>query len=371
DQTFFQRELQAHGLTQPILPRATHDAKGLDLSAAAEWYAGATARHIAEVVVSYQTPAGGWSKNTDYTQHLRAPGELYGVENVSHNTNLADFDHPENLAWNYVGTIDNAATTTELEFLARVISADKKDAQFTPAFLRGLEYLFAAQYPNGGWPQVWPLQGGYHDAVTLNDNAMLHVLQFLRAVATDSTRYAFVPAEVRTRADKAWKQGLDCLLTAQVIVQGKPMVWCQQYDALTLAPASARNFEMPALASTESATLMGWLMTLPEPDARVVRSVHAAAAWLEQTKLMDKKFTGTGLGGKLLIDAPGNGPIWARFYEIGTNRPLFGDRDRTIHDNVNDISRERRKGYGWYGDTAKRMLEHYRKWTRLHPPLPE
>ena len=31
------------------------------------------------------------------------------------------------------------------------------------AFQRGLEYIFAAQYPNGGFPQIYPLAGGYHD----------------------------------------------------------------------------------------------------------------------------------------------------------------------------------------------------------------
>jgi PelA/Pel-15E family pectate lyase len=35
-----------------------------------------------------------------------------------------------------------------------------------------VRYLLAAQFPNGGWPQVWPLEGGYHDAVTFNDNAV-------------------------------------------------------------------------------------------------------------------------------------------------------------------------------------------------------
>jgi len=69
----------------------------------------------------------------------------------------------------------------------------------------------------------------------------------------------------------------------------------------------------------------------------------------------------------LLVPSPGNGPLWARYYEIGTDRPVFGDRDRSVHDAVNEISRERRNGYGWYRDSPKRVLERYAQWSREHP----
>ncbi len=60
-------------------------------------------------------------------------------------------------------------------------------------------------------------------------------------------------------------------------------------------------------------------------------------------------------------------PGWSRYYEIGTDRLIFGDRDKSIHDDVNEISRERRKGYGWFKDSAKRVEQHYTKWARAHP----
>ncbi len=67
------------------------------------------------------------------------------------------------------------------------------------------------------------------------------------------------------------------------------------------------------------------------------------------------------------MDAPGNGPIWSRYYQIGSNEPIFGDRDKTIHDDVNEISPERRKGYGWFNDSGKLVLQHYAKWAKAHP----
>ena len=41
--------------------------------------------------------------------------------------------------------------------------------------IKGLNFILAAQYPNGGWPQGYPLEGAYHDDITLNDNAMMQI----------------------------------------------------------------------------------------------------------------------------------------------------------------------------------------------------
>ena len=118
----------------------------------------------------------------------------------------------------------------------------------------------------------------------------------------------------------------------------------------------------------ESAGLVLYLMALPNPSPAVITAVHAAAAWFAKTPLHDVayKFAPNGEGRKLL-PAPGADPLWPRYSEIGTDRPLFGDRDLTIHDDVNEISFERRNGYGWFGDAPKRTLDHYRKWSKLHP----
>jgi PelA/Pel-15E family pectate lyase len=294
---------------------------------------------------------------------------MFGAENGSLLLGPDDYDRPKEESWSYVGTFDNDATTTELRFLAKVIAADPaRSAEYRAAFARGLHYIFAAQFPNGGWPQVWPLQGGYHDAVTLNDDAMLHIIEFLQEVAAGENDFAFVSPEVRVQAKAGRKGGLDCLLASQIVVNGRRTVWCQQHDALTLQPASARNYEMPAACSSESAMIVLYLMSLPDPTAAEVAAVHAAAAWFEKTKIEGKAFRAVGRDGRQLVVAPGAGPIWARYYAIGTDQPVFGDRDKSIHDDVNEISRERRNGYGWFRDTPKRVLEHYAKWAKRHPP---
>ena len=270
--------------------------------------------------------------------------------------------------WDYVGTFDNDATVTEMRFLAKVIAAagTNQSAPYREAFMHGLDYIFAAQYPNGGWPQVWPLQGGYHDAITYNDNAMLNVLSLLRDISGTNGEFAFVPEEYRLRAATGLQRGIACMLASQIVGNGRHTVWCQQYDMLTLQPASARNYEMPSQAAAESADHVMFLMEQPLPARKSSRRSMPPLPGLKKTKSTTWLSNTSCSGVRHLVPAPGKGPIWARYYEIGTDRPIFGDRDKTIHDNVNEISKERRNGYSWYNDTPKRMLEHYADWKKLH-----
>jgi hypothetical protein len=43
-------------------------------------------------------------------------------------------------------------------------------------------------------------------------------------------------------------------------------------------------------------------------------------------------------GGRRLTPKPGAGPLWARYYAATANTPVFGDRDKTIHDDVNELT---------------------------------
>ena len=369
DQDFLRQEMKAHGLKKSTNAPYAATFSGIPLNKSDAWYGGDEGRHIADVIVSFQTPAGGWSKRLDMTHQARVPGELFTGDNSSHFLTNADNDLPHDAGWSYVGTFDNDATTTQLRYLAKVAAAlpGEPGAGYRAAFLHGLDYIFAAQYPNGGWPQVWPLQGGYHDAITFNDGAMLHALALLSDVAGGTNEFAFVPPKTRDLAAASVKRGLECILATQIVVAGRRTVWCQQHDALTLKPTSARNYEMPGQSGGESADLVMFLMKLPNPGAEIVASVNAAAEWFKKTSIYGFAFKFTGLEGRQLIAAPGNGPIWARYYEIGSDRPIFGDRDKTIHDEVREISAERRKGYSWYGDAPKRALQHYERWRKEHP----
>lgn len=369
DHTFLRDELKRLRLPQPIAPPPARGTQGIALNRDAEWYRSAEARRIAEIIISFQTPAGGWSKNLDLTQHRRAPGEHFAQSNLSRFGTPNDLDQPHDPDWNYVGTFDNGASTTQLRYLAKVIAASPSNhsAALRQSFSRGLEFVLAAQYPNGGWPQVWPLQGGYHDAITYNDGAMTSILDLLMDVSAGNNEFAFVPAQGRQDAARALQKGLGCILATQVTTNGAHTAWSQQYDPMTLAPTAARNYEMPSLSSGESAGIMQFLMRLPTPDSNVVMAVRTAAAWFESVAIRNQEFRRVGDEGRQLVATPGHGPIWARYYEIGSNRPIFGDRDKSIHDTVSEISRERRDGYAWFNTAPAAALKRYAEWNQAHP----
>jgi PelA/Pel-15E family pectate lyase len=291
DRAFLEAELQSAGLASALIPPNASAARSMPLDKPAEWYGSAEARRVAGIIVSFQTPAGGWSKNLNLTDHARRRGESFAANNLSTHLSPGDFDTPHDPKWNYVGTLDNDATTTELRFLAMVAAAAGKDGEaYRASVLRGLEYLLAAQFPNGGWPQVWPLEGGYHDAITFNDGAVTLTLELLQEVADGKDGFAFLPQSVRARARASVAKGIACILATQIVQPGRRTVWAQQHDALNLQPVAGRNYEPAAQCGSESAALILFLMRLPQPGPAVVDTVHAAIAWFRKTAVYGKSY---------------------------------------------------------------------------------
>ncbi|HEX8604933.1 MAG TPA: pectate lyase, partial [Pseudoduganella sp.] len=208
----------------------------------------------------------------------------------------------------------------------------------------------------------YPLQGGYHDALTYNDNAFAQVVDLLATVAGRQGDFAFAAPGLAARAQAAHDKAIGVLLASQIRVNGQLTGWCQQHDALTLAPVGARNFEPVALSSSETARLLTLLMRLPQPSAQVVAAVDAGVAWLKKVAVRDVGWTAKGANGRFLEARPGAAPLWSRLYDIGTMKPIFGDRDGTIHTDVNELTRERRDGYGWYGSGPASALAAHAKW---------
>lgn len=186
------------------------------------WYDSAEATTIANRVLSYQTKSGGWPKNHDMTQPPDA--QAFGHEDVT------------------APTIDNGATYTQIRFLARV-AVTHPETRYRDAVRRGLEYLLAAQYENGGWPQFYPLIPGYYTHITFNDDAMIGVLQLLRDVARGTPPFALIEESLRQRAATAEQKGIACILRCQITSGGAKTVWCAQHDENTFEPVPARKYE--------------------------------------------------------------------------------------------------------------------------------
>lgn len=310
------------------------------------WYGTPEARAIADSVLGYQEPSGGWPKNIDMTVP-RGPG--------------ATADRPE-------ATIDNQATFTQIRYLARVHAASP-DPRYRDAALRGIDYLLAAQYPNGGWPQFFPLRTDYSRYITFNDGAMIGVMTLLDDIANRPTGWAFVDDARKAKARGAVTRGLDVILRAQIKVDGRLTVWCAQHDEVTLEPRKARSYEHVSLSGEESVGIVRFLMSRSPRTPSITAAIEGAIAWFDQVKLhgwrLEQRTDPTLPGGfdRLMVRDEQAPPLWARFYEIGTNRPIFSGRDGIIRSSLAEIEHERRVGYSWVGDWPRALVEtDYPKW---------
>ena len=303
----------------------------------ADWYASPEAGRIADSLLLYQSIEGGWPKNTDMMVPPSGP-----LDPVAANT------------------FDNEGTTLPLTFLARVISAGGETPARRAAFDRGLDYVLAAQYANGGWPQFFPLRPGYYSHITYNDDAMVRILTLVSDVAAGRTGYGFVDPDRRARAAEARARGIDVILKTQVVQDGKPTAWCAQHDEVTLAPAWARRYEPPSLSGHESVGVTRFLMSIDQPSPEIIAAVEGAVAWFRSTAIPDsavERFTDAeGRPDRRVIAAPGQ-TLWARFYELGTNRPIFMGRDSQIRGSLAEIEQERRAGYNYFDATAARLIQ--------------
>ena len=302
----------------------------------ADWFRSPVGREATAAVLSWQSAQGSWPKNQD-NSNKPFTGDRGKLQ----------------------GTFDNGATTDELRFLARAFLATD-DKRCKNAFLTGFDHILKAQYPNGGWPQYFPLSKQYHRHITYNDNTMVRLLELLREVAT-SDGMRFVDPDRRHAASAAFDRGIACILKCQVVVRGTPTVWCAQHDEVTLAPAAARSYELPSLSGSESAGVLRLLMSLDQPSPEVIRAVKAGVAWFEAAKLTGIKIVKVD-GDRKAIKDPSAPPLWARFYEIETNQPFFCGRDGVKKQALSEIEAERRTGYAWYGSWGETVAKTYAKW---------
>lgn len=315
------------------------------------WFASQEAVTIADNVLLYQRNIGGWPKNT--------PMQISLSDNEKEKLIALKSESKE-------CTIDNGATTQEMIFLSKVYK-QHPDEKYKAAFLKGLDYLLESQYANGGWPQFYPLKKGYYTHITYNDDAMVNVLNVLKDIKDGSANFPIKPSDkTLEKITVAFNKGIDCILKTQYIQNGKLTAWCAQHDEVTLQPANARAFELASLSGKESAKITLLLMSIPNPDKKIVTAVDAAVKWFEQTKIEGIRVENTtnsdGKKDRVVVEDATAEPLWARFMNLEDNKPFFCDRDGIKKNTLAEIGYERRNGYGWYTNEPKEVLKKYAKW---------
>lgn len=321
-----------------------------------EWFATSEAKEIAENVLLYQRDIGGFPKNIQM-QHLLSLEEKDALLKLKSSTEDC--------------TTDNGATVQEMNFLSKMYR-HVPDERYKQAFLKGLDYLFKAQYDNGGWPQFYPLKKGYYTHITYNDDSMVNILNLIKEIKDQSDYYAIKPdVEIVEKSKVAFDKGIDCILKTQYKQNGVLTAWCAQHDEFTLEPAKARAFELPSLSGKESAKIVLLLMSIEHPSEEVKNAIEHAVAWFEKVKIEGIRLDRTrDENGKLtdikVVQDSTAPPLWARFMNLDDNVPFFCDRDGIKKATLAEIGEERRFGYAWYTDEPKEVLKKYEKWKKTN-----
>ena len=132
---------------------------------------------------------------------------------------------------------------------------------------------------------------------------------------------------------------------------------------LITARVPARSYELVSLSGGESAGILHLLMSVDPPSPEIIDAIKAGVQWYHASKISGIRL-GKINGERRAVQDPAADPLWARFYEIETNRPFFCDRDGIVQYDYNLIDKERRNGYSWYGDYGRDVFDDYEKWSR-------
>ena len=310
----------------------------------------------AEKMVLYQRSVGGWAKaidnvKIDYTKPLTEGDKAAIADDANRND----------------ATIDNNATSREIKYL---LTAFKKTSN--PKYLKsaenGIRYLLKMQYANGGFPQFYPDTSGYRKHITFNDNAMINALEVLKKVAEGKKGGNLVDKSLVEPSKKAVEKGIACILKTQIKQNGVLKSWCAQHDKNTFLPAKARAYELPSLSGQETVGIITFLMSIEKPSEDVKIAIKSAVKWLESVKIkgfnvQDVLAPKEKSRKNRVLVADANSTIWARFYDLDTEKPYFCGRDGVKKATLAEVENERRVGYAWYGTWAADLLEKkYLKW---------
>lgn len=288
-----------------------------------EYYYSA-AEKAASAIVKGQRPEGGWNYMIDFA----------GEESISqwYNTigkngwRLEEFQH-------YYGnsTFDDKVTADAARFLLRIY-LEKREITFKAALEKVIDFILKSQYPEGGWPQRYPLRydfskdgkPDYSSLLTFNDDVIWENIYFLVQCYQNLSKENYTDAIT---------QGMDFYLLAQQSSGG----WAQQYD-MDLNPAGARSYEPLALLPSTTYRNAMLLLRFNEltGNPKYLEGIPKAIEWLELTRLPE-------------VASDGGRYTHPTFVEPRSNKALYVHRkgSNVIH------------GYYYYDDHDTLLLGHY------------
>jgi PelA/Pel-15E family pectate lyase len=255
------------------------------------------ARKSADALIFGQHAKGGWHYFIDFDP--RGTAAWYETRASRHVFGYEEYRH-------YYGnaTFDDRTTSDAARFLLRFY-ATTLDAGYRAPVLAALGFVLEAQYPNGAWPQRFPLRTefahhgfpDYTSYYTLNDGVMLGNIELL-VEAADMLGDA--------RYFEAARRGVDFLIAVQG-PEGQG-AWAEQYG-MDMRPVFARTHEPAGYVvreSREAITALEMFYALTG-DRRYLTPIPRCLAWFERINRE-----------ALELKRPP-----ARYYEPDTNKPVY------------------------------------------------
>ncbi|HSG73088.1 MAG TPA: pectate lyase, partial [Planctomycetaceae bacterium] len=292
------------------------------------------ATDAAEALVYGQISTGGWTNCIDFNPRGNKVAQYRNGKGRGRTTS----------------SLDDGQTQSAIRFLVLTDEALQfKNKKIRESVKIAFDALLAAQFPNGGFPQIWDgtkvpdppvLKANYpkYDwrtegrikeywhMYTLNDNVTGYVTQTLLEAYRVYKDDRYLTATKRLG---------DFLILAQM--PDPQPGWAQQYN-YDMQPIWARKFEPPGISGDETQETIETLMTISEAtgDKKYLAPIPAALAWLKRSLLPD---------GRL-----------ARYYELQTNKPLYMFRNGDVYKLTYDDS-NLPGHYGWKWDSRIEELE--------------
>ena len=249
--------------------------------ATGEEYYYQAAQKAAAAIIWGQNHEGGWNYMIDFAGD-RSLKEWYATIGKN-GWRLEEFQY-------YYGnsTFDDDVSTDAARFLLRMY-LQKMDPVYKPALFKAIDFILESQYPEGGWPQRYPLRydfnkpghPDYTSFYTFNDDVTWENVNFLIECYLTLGQPRFLDPIFR---------GMNFYLISQDPSGG----WGQQLD-MDMKATAARTYEPRALlpgATFENAMILLKFYTY-SGDKKFLEPVPSAIRWLEQVRLPQEQ-TGEG-----------------------------------------------------------------------------
>ena len=179
-----------------------------------------------------------------------------------------------------------------------------------------IDFLNEMIYENGGIPQYYPLQGYHFINLCFNDGAVINYLRCINFILNSE-----IKKEVKI-----------------------------------------------SLCSLESAQVVIYLISLPNPNNRIKNAIISACEWFYLNKIIDYEQIINNNEVNINYNLNNKRNLYSRYYSLENNSPIFFDRSGNEYNlnSFNTLDSGLRNGYTWLGCWGDYLYEIYSFWKLIY-----